>query len=141
MKIKLNLLKTNPSLDIAANNLAAILSEHYVDENSLKKAVQLADKFKHSNKPFYKDTYAWSLIKTGNINEGLKTLTEIVTASPKIPVFRYHLGVAYYMNGNNSLAMNEINQAIELDNKVGFFQDRKNAEKLLNEIIHKIKGS
>jgi len=39
------------------------------------------------------------------------------------------------------LAMNEINQAIELDNKVGFFQDRKNAEKLLNEIIHKIKGS
>lgn len=135
------LLKTNPSLDIAANNLAAILSEHYVDENSLKKAVQLADKFKHSNKPFYKDTYAWSLIKTGNINEGLKTLTEIVTASPKIPVFRYHLGVAYYMNGNNSLAMNEINQAIELDNKVGFFQDRKNAEKLLNEIIHKIKGS
>ena len=135
------LLKTNPDLDIATNNLASVLNEHYVNEVDLKKAAHLAEKFKYSSQPYYKDTYAWSLIKTGNINEGLKVLTEIVTVSPKIPVFRYHLGVAYYMNGNNSLAMNEINQAIELDNKVGFFPDRKNAENLLNAIIHKIKGS
>lgn len=31
------LLKTNPDLDIATNNLASVLNEHYVDDVDLKK--------------------------------------------------------------------------------------------------------
>jgi tetratricopeptide (TPR) repeat protein len=134
------LLNNNPGLDIATNNLATVLSEHYTDIDKLKKAVDLTEKFKDSAQPYYKDTYAWALIKLGNINEGLKVLSQIIATSPDIPVFRYHLGVAYYKNGNNSLAINEIKQALELANKTNYFSDKKQAEKLLEEIIAKMRG-
>ena len=134
------LLSKSPGLDIATNNLATVLSEHYTDEDKLKRAVKLTEKFKDSAQPYYKDTYAWALIKLGNLNEGLKVLNQIIAASPDIPVFRYHLGVAHYKNGNNSLAINEIKQALELGNKIGYFPDKKQAEKLLEEIIAKTRG-
>lgn len=134
------LLNNNPGLDIATNNLATVLSEHYTDIDKLKKAVDLTEKFKDSAQPYYKDTYAWALIKLGNINEGLTVLSQIIATSPDIPVFRYHLGVAHYKNGNNSLAINEIKQALELANKTNYFSDKKQAEKLLEEIIAKTRG-
>jgi tetratricopeptide (TPR) repeat protein len=117
-----------------------VLSEHYTDIDKLKKAVDLTEKFKDSAQPYYKDTYAWALIKLGNINEGLTVLSQIIATSPDIPVFRYHLGVAHYKNGNNSLAINEIKQALELANKTNYFSDKKQAEKLLEEIIAKTRG-
>jgi tetratricopeptide (TPR) repeat protein len=134
------LLSKNPGLDIATNNLATVLSEHYTGEDNLKKAVQLTEKFKDSAQPYYKDTYAWAIIKLGNISEGLRLLSQIIAASPDVPVFRYHLGIAYYKNGNNSSAINEIKQALELGNKIGYFSDKKQAEKLLEEIIAKTRG-
>jgi len=135
-----SLINKNQNLDIAINSLAVLLSDHYTSEEKLKKAVHLTEKFKDSAQPYYKDTYAWSLIKLGNFNEGLTLLNQIIAASPDVPVFRYHLGVAHYKKGNNSLAINEIKQAIELDNKIGGFSERKEAEKLLEEIIAKTRG-
>ncbi len=134
------LLNKNSGLDIAANNLATVLSEHFTGEDNLKKAAQLTEKFKDSAQPYYKDTYAWAIIKQGNITEGSRLLSQIIAVSPDVPVFRYHLGVAYYKNGNNSSAINEIKQALELGNKIGFFADKKQAEKLLEEIIAKSRG-
>jgi tetratricopeptide (TPR) repeat protein len=134
------LLNKNPNLDIAINSLAVLLSEHYTSNEKLAKAIQLTEKFKDSTQPYFKDTYAWALIKQGNVNEGLKILNQIIAATPDVPVFRYHLGVAHYKNGNNSLAINEIKQALELGNKTGYFSDRKSAEILLAEIIAKTRG-
>lgn len=134
------LLTNNPGLDIATNNLATVLSEHYTANDKLKKAVNITEKFKDSAQPYYRDTYAWALIKSGNIGEGLKILNQLIVASPDVPVFRYHLGVTHYKNGNASLAINEIKQAIELGVKSGYFADKKQAEKLLEEIIAKTRG-
>jgi tetratricopeptide (TPR) repeat protein len=135
-----DLINKNPNLDIAINRLAVLLSDHYTSEEKLRKAVHLAEKFKDSAQPYYKDTYAWALIKLGNINEGSKLLNEIIIASPDTPVFRYHLGFAQYKNGNNSLAINEIKQALELGKKIGSFSEKKEAEKVLEEIIAKTRG-
>ena len=134
------LLNQYPNLDIAINNLATVLTEHYTGDDKLKKAVQLAEKFKDSAQPYYKDTYAWALIKTGNYSEGLKVLNQVIAAAPGVPVFRYHLGVAHYKNGNNSSAINEIKQALELDKNTGYFTEKKQAEELLEEIIAKTRG-
>jgi len=134
------LLNQYPNLDIAINNLATVLTEHYTGDDKLKKAVQLAEKFKDSAQPYYKDTYAWALIKTGNYSEGLKVLNQVIAAAPDVPVFRYHLGVAHYKNGNNSSAINEIKQALELDKNTGYFSEKKQAEELLEEIIAKTRG-
>lgn len=135
------LLEKNPRLDVAINNLATLLSEHYTGEEKLKKAVQLAEQFKDSEQPYYKDTYAWALIKQGNINEGSNVLSQIIISSPDVPVFRYHLGVAHYKNGNNGAAISELKQSLELAARKGNFPDKKAAEMLLDEIKTKTKGS
>ena len=135
------LINKNPNLDIAINNLAVLLSEHYTGDEKMKKAVHLTEKFKDSDQPYYKDTYAWSLIKLGNLNEGLKLLNQIIAISPDVPIFRYHLGVAHYKNGNNGSAITEIKQAIELEKKMGGFPEKKEAEKTLEEILAKMRGN
>lgn len=133
------LLTSDPSLDIAINNLAAILADRYTSEEKLKKAIQLTEKFKDSMQPYYKDTYAWAVIKQGDSVKGLKLLNQIITSSPDVPIFRYHLGVAHYKNGNNGAAIAELKQALELAAKKGGFPDEKAAEVLLNEIMAKTK--
>ena len=133
------LLVNDPGLDIATNNLAAILSEHYESVEKIKKAVQLTEKFKDSKQPYFKDTYAWAVIKQGDVGKGLNLLNQIITLAPEVPVFRYHLGVAHYKNGNNGAAIAELNQALELAAKHGEFSDENAAKALLNEITVKAK--
>lgn len=138
------LLAGDPSLDLAVNNLAAILIDRYTSEEKLKKAIQLTEKFKNSIQPYYKDTYAWAIIKQGDSGKGLNLLNQIITSAPDVPIFRYHLGVAHYRNGNNSAAIAELKQALELAAKKGGFPDEKAAEVLLSEILAKtkrVKGS
>ncbi|WP_020160620.1 MULTISPECIES: tetratricopeptide repeat protein [Methylobacter] len=129
------LLRKHPRLDLAANNLAAILIEHFEEEETLKRAVQLVEKFKDSKQAYYRDTYAWALVKQGNISEGLNILNQISIAEPDVPVFKYHLGVAQYKSGNHGAAMSELKQALELTKRKGYFSDKKAAEELLQEII------
>ena len=134
------LLSKNPNLDIAINNLAVLLSEHYTGDETQQKALHLAEKFKNSTQPYFKDTYAWILIKQGNFSEGIKILNQVIATTPNVPVFRYHLGVAHYKNGNASSAINEVKQALELEKKTGDFAEKKSAESLLAEIIAKTRG-
>jgi tetratricopeptide (TPR) repeat protein len=133
------LLTHDPGLDIAINNLAAILSERFNSEEKLQKSIQLAEKFKDSKQPYYKDTYAWALIKQGDTGKGLNLLNQIIAVAPEVSVFRYHLGVALYKSGNNGAAIAELNQALELAAKNGSFPDQKAAKILLDEIMVKTK--
>ncbi|MGZ8165304.1 MAG: tetratricopeptide repeat protein [Methylobacter sp.] len=134
------LLAKNPQLDVAANNLASVLSEHSTDEEKLKRAVELTERFKDSDQPYFRDTYAWAMIKQGKVNEGLRVLNQIISTSPDVPVFRYHLGFAHYKNGNNGAAISELKQALELAGRKGSFPDKKAAETLLKETIAKIRS-
>ncbi|MFI3222711.1 MAG: tetratricopeptide repeat protein [Methylococcaceae bacterium] len=134
------LLEKNENLDIAINNLAVILAENYSSIDKLNQAALLAGKLKDSTQPYYKDTYAWILVKQKKISDGIKILNKLIMANPNIPIFRYHLGAAYYELGNNSSAINEIKQAIELSKKTNDFFDKKTAEVLLAEILDKTRG-
>jgi tetratricopeptide (TPR) repeat protein len=128
------LLAGDPNLDLAVNNLASVLSEHYTSIDKLKHAVELAEKFKDSKQPYYKDTYAWAVIKQGDLVKGLNLLNQIITSAPNVAVFRYHLGVAHYKNGNNGAPIAELKQALELGAKNHGFADEKAAKALLDEI-------
>lgn len=134
------LLEKNENLDIAINNLAVILAENYSSIDKLNRAALLAGKLKDSTHPYYKDTYAWILVKQKKVSDGIKILNKLIMANPNIPIFRYHLGAAYYELGNNSSAINEIKQAIELSKKTNDFFDKKTAEVLLAEILDKTRG-
>ena len=134
------LIENAPELDVAANNLATLLVDHYPTAENLKRAQQLTESFENSEQAYYQDTYAWVLLNSGDIKGALKIFEQLIIKSPKVPVFRYHLGVAEYKNGNNSAALVQIDQAIELAKQGALFPERKVAEKMKQEIINKIRG-
>jgi len=135
-----SLLRKNENLDLAINNLAIILAENYSSADKLNRAGLLAEKLKDSVQPYYKDTYAWILVKQGKVSDGIKILNKLILSNPNIPIFRYHLGVGYYQLGNNSSAINEIKQAIELSKKATDLFDKRTADLLLAEILEKTRG-
>ncbi|MFZ2451938.1 MAG: tetratricopeptide repeat protein [Methylovulum miyakonense] len=128
------LVEKNPRLDVAINNLASILSENSTNKEQLDKAEHLAEKFKDSEQSYFRDTYAWVLVKQGRIPEAVNILAQIVKVSPEEPGFRYHLGVAYHKNGDNILAATELKQALELAKTKGRFPEKQAVESLLAEI-------
>jgi tetratricopeptide (TPR) repeat protein len=135
-----SLLDKNPKLDVATNNLASLLTDHFTSADASKKAVELTEKFKNSDQPYFQDTYAWVLIKQGKTDEGLKILNELVIKSPEVAVFRYHLGVANYKNGNNAAAISELKQALELTRNNENLMDTKSIQSLLEEVIAKTRS-
>ena len=134
------LIAHNPELDVATNNLATLLVDHFPTADNFKRAQQLTESFSNSEQAYYQDTYAWVLLHNGDINGALKIFEQLIIKSPKIPVFRYHLGVAEYKDGNNSAALVQIDQAIEMAKQGALFPERKVAEKMKQEIINKIRG-
>jgi tetratricopeptide (TPR) repeat protein len=134
------LLSKYPTMDVVINSFAVMLTERYDNAEKLTKAAQLTERFKDSDQPYYKDTYAWILIKQGRIDEGITILQDIITHSPDIPVFRYHLGVAYSKSENNGSAIAELQQALELAKKKNVFAEETEAKALLEKIVSKTRG-
>jgi tetratricopeptide (TPR) repeat protein len=100
----------------ALNNLAALLDNSDAPED-LNTALTLAEKLKDTNNPYFQDTYSWALIRKGQNPEGLKILEALILKEPKVPEFRYHLGIAHLNSGNTATAMNELKQAITLSDR------------------------
>ncbi len=125
-----DLLKSNPDLDLAANNLAILLQEKGGEEN-LQKAVQVANRFRQSQEPAFADTLGWLYIQTGNHEEGLALLRRAADKLPNIGEVQYHLGVALATTGKNELAEKALVKSIELaqpySTKSAWLADAKSA--------------
>jgi tetratricopeptide (TPR) repeat protein len=133
MAIYEKLVEKHPDLEVAGNNLAFL----YIDDNGeyLKKGLQLAEKNKSSDNPYFQDTYAWGLIRSGKFGEGQKILESIIIKEPDVTDFRYHLGVAYYKSENYAAAIGELKQALQLAEKnKAVFKYRRDTDELLEEI-------
>ena len=115
-------IEKNLKLDIARNNLAAILLDHYGQADDIEKAVQLVQRFKYSDEPYFIDTYAWAEFKAGRLNQALSILQKVIVAAPDVPVFRYHLASVYHALGNKSAALSELRQVMELAKSTQFDQ-------------------
>ena len=134
-------LKSNPNLEMAINSFAVLLTEHYNDAGTLAKAVEMSARFKDSEQPYYRDTYAWALIKQGKNDEGITVLQDVITRLPDVPIFRYHLGVAYANVDNNGSALAELQQALELAAKLKVaFPEEKEAKIWVDKLISKTRG-
>jgi len=134
------LIANAPELDVATNNLATLLVDHYPTAENLKRAQQLTESFANSEQAYYQDTYAWVLLHNGDIKDSVKIFKQLIIKSPNTPVFRYHLGIAEYKNGNNSTALVQVDQAIELAKQGALFPERKVAEQMKQKIINTMRG-
>jgi tetratricopeptide (TPR) repeat protein len=132
-------LEKNPQLDIARNNLAALLLDHYGKEADIQKASSLVKRFKLYDQPYFLDTYAWALFKSGQTDEARTVLEKIIVAAPDVPVFRFHLAQVYQASGNVAGAVSELRQTLALAEKTNFDQ-LSSATGLLQELQQKTKA-
>ncbi len=122
--------KQQPELKLAANNLVAILMEHFPSEANLKLALNLVKTFEESENPYFLDTYAWVLLQNNQTREVLQIFKNIVAQEPKIATFRYHLAVAHQKLNNPEAAIKVLKKSLLL----GDFAEKSLAEKLLDEL-------
>ncbi len=133
-KIYEKILDKDPNIAASKNNLASLLIESDTVEDN-KQALRLSETFKDSDNIYFKDTYAWALVKNGNTKEGLEILESLILKEPKVAEIRYHLGVAHLNNGNKATALVELKLAISLSEKQNrTFVGKDHCAKLIKEL-------
>ena len=108
------ILEINQNSDVVVNNLASLLSEHRTDNASLQRAQELAQRFRQSVIPHFKDTLGWIYYKVGDIQAASSLLQDVVEQMPTEIIFRYHLGSSYMAEGRNDAAIREFEEVIRL---------------------------
>ncbi|HEC75000.1 MAG TPA: hypothetical protein ENI26_11625, partial [Methylophaga aminisulfidivorans] len=77
-KLYESILNKNNAVDIAANNLASLLTDQFESADNLQQALTLSQRFKTSTQPFFLDTYGWVNYKLGNLSEAKSALEQAV---------------------------------------------------------------
>ncbi|OUR65084.1 hypothetical protein A9Q79_03885 [Methylophaga sp. 42_25_T18] len=127
-------LQNNPDVEPAINNLASLLTDQFQSEANLKKAAEIADRFKSATEPYYLDTYAWVNVQLGNFDKAQPVLERVVSLSPNVAVFNYHLGALYNKQGNNIEAEQYLTTAKRLANEQGDAVTGTKAAELLSKL-------
>ncbi len=113
-----SILEGNPGMDIAANNLAALVADYrYDSQKDLESALQLAQRFQNSENPFYLDTLGWLTYRKGDYSLAVVFLARAAEARPDNPHLNFHLGMAHYKSGNHQEARRYLEKAIKLGEK------------------------
>jgi tetratricopeptide (TPR) repeat protein len=100
-----------PNFPPALNNLAVLYSERF---GELDKAYDLAKKAKEAvNEPHITDTLGWILFKRGDYSNALPLLQEGAGKLPDSPEVQFHLGMAYYMLGEDGPARAALQKAVD----------------------------
>jgi tetratricopeptide (TPR) repeat protein len=100
-----------PNVPFALNNLAVLYSEHF---GQLDKAYDLAMKAKEAaNDPHIADTLGWILFKRGDYNGALPLLQDGAAKLPTLPEIQFHLGMTYYMLGEEGRARDALQKAVD----------------------------
>jgi Tfp pilus assembly protein PilF len=105
-------LERNPDNIIVINNLAALLADYRTDKQSLQKARELASRLAETNQPALLDTLGWIHYRLGEYDESIAILNKVVDTAPAIPVFNYHLGMAYYKKDDQISAREYLSKAV-----------------------------
>ena len=131
MNIYENILAVEANNALAANNLAVMLADKKGDPASLQRAKKLALRFEQSSNPGFLDTIGWIYYKTGEYKKAVPILEKVVEKTKNIPIFQYHLGMAYFKIGNKDAAKTHLSKALEGSKK---FQGREEAEQVIKNM-------
>jgi tetratricopeptide (TPR) repeat protein len=112
MAVYESLNKKNPKYEPAINNLAALLLDRRTDKASHTRALALAQTLAGSDNPAMLDTLGWAHYRVGQYQEAVSVLERVVAKAGQFPIFRYHLGMAYFAAGNNVGAKQQLTDAV-----------------------------
>ena len=124
------ILADNSDNAVAANNLALILVNKKGDQQSLLRAKQLVQGVGVEKHPALLDTLGWAHYKLGEYEQASSVLGQAVEKAPRVPVFHYHLGMAYHKSGDDPLAQQHLRKALAL----GKFPGMSEAQETLKMI-------
>jgi len=130
MSIYKNILDASPANKIAANNYASLLLDHG-DDADFAKALKLTEMFENISRPALQDTVGWANFKAGNNAKAVEILKLVVEKSPKVAVFRYHLGAALIQIGDKAAAKSHLEIAVSSEQT---FTGKDKAIEILNNL-------
>jgi tetratricopeptide (TPR) repeat protein len=109
-----NLVRVNPRLGAAYNNLAYLYAEHL---GNLDRAFDLAQQARQllSSNPHVADTLGWIFFKRKEYDRALPLLIESAQNLPDKPEVLYHLGMTHYMMGQEEAARSAMAGALALE--------------------------
>jgi tetratricopeptide (TPR) repeat protein len=107
--------KANPAIPQVTNNLAMAILDHRSDPASYKRALELARKIESSNDPLLLDTVGWAYYRAGEFAQAVSILERVVAKDDRVPVYHYHLGMAYLAMNNQVGARQQLEQAVAGD--------------------------
>lgn len=125
-------LEANPDMQAVANNLAALLVDFRDDSASFRRALELVEDFADSDNPAFLDTLGWVHYRLGDYDEAQPLLEEAVKLAGEVPVLRYHLGMNYYAQGKEKLAVEQLRVAAA--EGVADYTGKQEAERMLQQL-------
>jgi tetratricopeptide (TPR) repeat protein len=107
--------KANPVIPQVTNNLAMAILDHRRDPASYQRALELARKIESSNDPLMLDTVGWAYYRAGEFAQAVSILERVVAKDDRVPVYHYHLGMAYLAMNNQVGARQQLELAVAGD--------------------------
>ncbi|NQX87059.1 MAG: tetratricopeptide repeat protein [Halioglobus sp.] len=99
--------------DIAANNLAALLVDHLLNETNLRRAHQLTIDFEDTEVPAFWDTRGWVLYHQGKFTSALQLFERAVASDESQDIYRFHRGMAHYKLNDLASARKDLELALQ----------------------------
>jgi len=75
------------------------------------------------------DTVGWMYYRANELDKAIPLLEKAVKQMPTVPVFRYHLGMAYYKKGDLSSAKTQLAKAAEGKGDYAGFEEARDTLK------------
>ena len=85
-------------------NLANLLVDDFESKENIQRAVKLSEQFADSENPYYVDTYAWALIKSGLPEVAEPLMKKVTEMAPSVAIFHYHRGIGFAQSGKSKEA-------------------------------------
>lgn len=95
-----------------ANNLAMLIAEYRPEPEQLNEALNLVNAFETDDNPAFLDTLGWVRVKRGEYPAAVRVLERAVRLAPDAGLVRYHLGRALLGQGNEELALAQLQAAV-----------------------------
>ncbi len=112
IQIYRNLLERYPDDELAANNLASMLTSKGGEQDIIE-AERIAQRFKSSENPMFLDTLGWIYVKQGKPMEAIELVQKALQGLPDNQEVQYHLGVAYKLADINTEAKKWLTKSLE----------------------------